>query len=316
MHLLRTLVIAAALPAIVVLLSCGSDDPAGPGRIVISISPDSTAVETSSSQVFTVSSSGEIPEVEWFVGTEQGGTGATGAVNASGLYFAPAAVPDDSVVVLRAVAVDDAGISATARVVVRGGGSISKVSVVPADTTLSPGEAMTFVSLVEGCATDEVDWTVEVLSGSAGDVGSIGPDGSYTVPASIAGSVRLLVVAASRTCSDKTGISTVTVALPAEFKIELEDFTDTYDDDNGSSFISTQYCSQASSHYMVKGLDYPGEWLEVPLTVPAYGTYELVLRYATLKGDTLRATVTFDGCGASFAAPEVDFVMDQGAGLG
>lgn len=315
MHRFKILLIAMTVPAVVIGLRCGSDDAAGPDKPQMSIIPDSTAVEISSSQSFMISFDGQVPDVKWFVGTVQGGTSATGAIDTSGLYIAPAVVPNDSILTLRAVAIDDAELSATARVVVRGGGGASSVRALPADTTLSPGETVVFAGQVDGCPTDEVDWTVEALLGGA-DAGSIESDGSYSVPASLTEGVRLLVRAASQACTDKTGIATVTIAVPAEFKVELEDFTDSYDDDNGSSFVNVQGCSQASGNAMVRGLDYPGEWLEVPLSVPASGNYELVLQYATLAGDTLRATVTFDGCGAAFTSTEVDFVMDKGEGLG
>ena len=81
--------------------------------------------------------------------------------------------------------------------------------------------------------------------------------------------------------------------------------------------LGSDGCSQASGGSMVRGLDYPGEWIDVPVTVAEAGTYELTLRYASLAGDTLKVTVTVGNCsGGSFTDPEVDFVMDKGAGLG
>jgi hypothetical protein len=104
---------------------------------------------------------------------------------------------------------------------------------------------------------------------------------------------------------------------PDAFKVEIEDYTEGYDDEAGSMLLRSEPCSQASGGHMVRGLDYPGEWIDVPVTVAEAGTYELTLRYASLAGDTLKVTVTVGNCGGeSFTDPEVDFVMDQGAGLG
>ena len=103
---------------------------------------------------------------------------------------------------------------------------------------------------------------------------------------------------------------------PQVFKVEIEDYTASYDDEAGSMLLRSERCSQASGSYMVKGLDYPGEWIEVPVTVPEAGTYDLTLRYAALVGDTLRATVSIGQCGEEFTEPAVDFVMDEGGGLG
>ena len=81
--------------------------------------------------------------------------------------------------------------------------------------------------------------------------------------------------------------------------------------------LRSEPCVAASGNSMVKGLDYPGEWIDVPITVAEAGTYELTLRYATLPDDTLRVTVTVGNCGGeSFTDPEVDFILDMGAGLG
>ena len=81
--------------------------------------------------------------------------------------------------------------------------------------------------------------------------------------------------------------------------------------------LRSEPCALASGNSMVKGLDYPGEWIDVPITVADAGTYELTLHYATLPDDTIRVTVTVGNCaGESFTDPEVDFVLDKGAGLG
>ncbi len=311
----RALLAVLLAPVAAAGFGCGGDNPARPGPSWISVSPDSAVVETSASQRFEVSSDGGVPDVMWFVGSVRGGTGLAGVVDTSGLFIAPAAVPPDSIAVVTAIAVGDAALSARATVVIRGGAGVPWIGILPADTTLSPGESITFSKEVEGCGTGGVAWSVEALHGGGPDVGSMGSDGSYNVPSSLTGDIRLLVRAAGVGCSDRVGIATVTVVAPAEFKVELEDYTASYNDARGGSFISAYYCSKASGHHMVKGLDYPGEWIEVPLSVPAYGTYDVVLRYAALAGDTLRATVTLEGCAPS-PPPEVDFVMDQGAGLG
>jgi hypothetical protein len=254
--------------------------------------------------------------VMWFVGAERGGAPATGVIDGSGLYIAPHYVPQDSVLTVRAVAVDDPELSATAKVLIRGGQGQPWIVTAPSDTTLSPGEAVVFAKEVGGCPNGEVAWSVEAFWGGAGDVGSIGADGSYTVPPTMTESIPLLVKAVSQSCTDRTGIARVRVAVPVEFIVELEDFTDSHDDESGENYLRRQYCNQASGNYMVKYMDYPGEWVEVPVHVPASGTYELTLRYAAESGDTLRGTVSFEGCGATMTEAEVDFVMDKGAGLG
>jgi hypothetical protein len=312
---LRFFLIALSIAAVLAGLRCG-DEGTGPERLELTITPDSAAVQTCASQLFQAQANGETPEVIWFVGAVQGGTPATGIIDASGLYIAPYYVPQDSVLTLTAIAVDDPGLFGRAKVLIRGGQGIPWITTAPSDTTLSPGEGVVFAKQVSGCPNEEVTWSVEALWGGTVDVGSIGADGSYTVPLTMTESIPVLVKATSQSCADLTGLAIVDVAAPAEFIVELENFTDWYDHGDGALSVAKLYCSRASGNYMVRGLDYPDEWIEVPLTVPGSGTYELTLRYAAQLGDTLRGTVSFEGCGATLMQGEVYFVMDKGEGLG
>ena len=316
MYRIRFLTAAFSIVIVVAFLRCGSDDGTGPGTRKLVIVPDSVVVETSSSQVFEAEMNGSSPRVMWFVDAERGGLPASGMIDSLGLYIAPHAVPDDSVVTVKAVDVDDPEISATARVLIRGGQATPWISVTPSDTTLSPGESVVFAEQVGGCPTSDVDWSVKALWEGAGEVGAVGTDGSYTLPATLTGDAPLLVTAAGLDCSGRRGIAKVTVAVPEAFLVELEDYTDWHDEEAGEHLIRPQYCSQASGHYSVKDMDYPGEWIEVPISVPASATYELILRYAASVGDTLRGTISFPNSSGALTETEIDFVMDQGAGLG
>jgi hypothetical protein len=128
--------------------------------------------------------------------------------------------------------------------------------------------------------------------------------------------VMLAMAAAGLRCGSDSPTGSGGGDLPGTFTVEFEDYIDWYDDEAGSMLMRSERCSQASGSYMVKGLDYPGEWIEVPVTIDEAGTYELTLRYAALVGDTLMATVTIGQCGELLTEPEVDFVMDKGGGLG
>lgn len=315
---IRILILTLAAMAVIMGLRCGGDGPTNPGNgeSYVSITPDSTVVMISASQQFDLSHSDDVEDVMWFVGSVQGGTSVTGVVDTSGLYIAPASVPEDSTVEVMAVAAGNSSLNATATVVIRGSGGDPSVRAVPADTTLAPGQPIVFDKQVYGCASGEVAWSVEPLIGGVVDVGSIGSDGSYTVPADIAQGVRILVRASSQSCTDRTGTAIVTVGPPCEFTVELEDYTEWHDEDGGSMYIVTGSCSRASGYAMVKGMDYPGEYVDVPFSVDEAGTYEVTLIYATVEYDTLGAAVTFSGCGPALAEPEINFFMDEGIGTG
>ena len=97
------------------------------------------------------------------------------------------------------------------------------------------------------------------------------------------------------------------------FKVELEDYTSSFDGDGSEIAIQTVGCSSASNGAAVYGLDVAGEWIVVPVTVPKDGTYRPHLSYAAHAGANIALKMEMDGCGTSAA---VTFLLTQGTGLG
>ena len=77
--------------------------------------------------------------------------------------------------------------------------------------------------------------------------------------------------------------------------IEAETFVASHDEGGGMIYVTS--CTAASQGLAVEGFDYPGDWIEVVLTVETNGSYADVLRSAGLDGleSTVRSTVY--GCG-------------------
>ena len=131
--------------------------------------------------------------------------------------------------------------------------------------------------------------------------------------------IRVLILALivpAVVISLRCGSDSPTGPVGGQITVELEDYTDHHDDEAGELWLRVGTCSEASDGHMVKGLDYPGEWIEVPVTVAESGDYEVVVSYAAYPGDTLKATVTVGNCSSSLTEPECEFVMDKGVGVG
>src|SRR5260370_14380606 len=100
-----------------VLGSCGGGGVGGGQQIGVTILPTSTIVTVNQSMPFTDTVTGTTnTAVQWQVNGVVGGTAATGTINASGLYTAPAQVPSPAKVTVTVVALADATTSAPAAV--------------------------------------------------------------------------------------------------------------------------------------------------------------------------------------------------------
>lgn len=92
-----------------------SSAPAVP--VAVSVSPASTALNTGATQQFTANVTGTAnTAVSWSVANVAGGNSTVGTISASGLYTAPASVPNPATVSVRATSVADPTKSAVANV--------------------------------------------------------------------------------------------------------------------------------------------------------------------------------------------------------
>ena len=97
------------------------------------------------------------------------------------------------------------------------------------------------------------------------------------------------------------------------FKVELEDYSSSYDSDTSLFPIEKSYCVTASNDTTVMGMDIPGEWILVSVDVPEEGVYRPYLDYASTEGAVIAVKLEMAGCGASTTA---DFLLTDGTGLG
>ena len=97
------------------------------------------------------------------------------------------------------------------------------------------------------------------------------------------------------------------------FKVEIEHYFSSHDDDASQFAISSSPCPNASNNSTVSGLDISGEWIMVSVDVPEDGTYRPHLDYASEPGDMIAVKIEMDECGTSTAA---NFLLTEGTGIG
>jgi hypothetical protein len=98
---------------------------------------------------------------------------------------------------------------------------------------------------------------------------------------------------------------------PEAFSAEAESFTESHN--VGGRDIGLVECAGASGQYVVTGIDTEGEWIEILVSVPEAGLYDVNLRYQALRDEVIVVKLTAEGCGGE---QEPEFTLNQGNGVG
>ena len=187
----------------------GSSAVSPPTITSVSVSCSPTSVQTgqTSQCTATVTGTGSYSSaVNWSVNSTQGGNSTIGTISSSGLYTAPATVPNPNTVTVSATSVqDNSKVANTTLTVTPPPPTITSVSVSCNPTSVQTGATSQCTATVTGTGSynSSVTW-----SASAGTINS---SGLLTAPAT-AGSVT--VTATSVQDTSKTGNTTVSVTPP------------------------------------------------------------------------------------------------------
>jgi hypothetical protein len=98
--------------------------------------------------------------------------------------------------------------------------------------------------------------------------------------------------------------------------VEGEDFTAYGAYNIGGYDIQPEYCAGASGTLAADGLDEPGEWIKLAVTLPLEGCYDAVLAYQAEYGDTVHLVVKMLDTPSPGETLLSDFPLDQGYGFG
>ncbi len=165
-------------------------------HVSVSITPSAASLSISQAQQFTAAVTGTgNTAVTWSINPN------VGAINATGLYTAPAAIAAQQTVTVTATSVVDPGKSASAGVTL----TPVAVSVNPGSASLGVNDAQQFTATVTGSANTGVAWSI-----SPG-VGAVDGAGLYTAPATIAVSQTVTVTATSLADPAKSASAAVTL---------------------------------------------------------------------------------------------------------
>ena len=200
------------------LVSCATGGTGGGGGpLSVSLTPNSSPVlvGVTFTQQFTANVSGASNQsVTWSV-SGSGCSGAScGAVDANGLYAAPAAPPNPATVTVKAISVADPSKSGSVTVKIV---HIS-VTVLPTATTVALTGTQQFTPQVS--PQTSVTWSVTGTGCSGSACGTVDNNGLYTAPSSLPSPAAVKVIATSSV--DPVGMGSANVALVASFDSRLK----------------------------------------------------------------------------------------------
>jgi hypothetical protein len=198
------------------MIACGGGGGSKP-VVSIAISAPATTVTTSATLQFTATVTGTSnTAVTWEVNQKSGGSSATGTISSSGLYTAPATVPNPAVVTITGVAQADGTKSSSLNITVQsgGGGSVT-VTVTPSGNTNVPFTVETFATQtfsasVTGTSNTAVTWSINCQVGGSA-CGAISSTGKYVAP----NSVPTLSQSDGSVVNDMVTVTATSVASPS-----------------------------------------------------------------------------------------------------
>jgi len=188
----------------------GDDDDEAPA-ITVSVTPANPSVQTGNTLQFTATvANTSNTAVTWQVNNVAGGAAATGTISASGMFTAPATVPNPATVTVKAVSVADAAATASVTVTITLPPAVS-VDLQPPTANVQVGRTQQFTATVSNAAVITVTWSLSGAGCAGATCGTINANGLYTAPASIPDPATVTVTATSVQDASKSDTAVVTV---------------------------------------------------------------------------------------------------------
>jgi hypothetical protein len=166
---------------------------------VVTIAPASASVQTGAPLQFSATIVSQMATtITWSVNNIAGGSSTLGTITASGLYTAPAAVPNPATVTVKATSSAETNPFGAAIVTITTPAANATVSIAPVAASTLAGTSVQFTATVTGAANPGVTWYVNGVAGGNSTVGSITSSGLYQAPSAVPSPATVVVTATSQ----------------------------------------------------------------------------------------------------------------------
>lgn len=179
---------------------------------VVTVAPTSASVTTGATVQFTATVvSPQSTTISWYVNGILGGNATIGTVNASGLYTAPASVPNPATVSIQAISSAETNPTGTAVVTISSSSGTPTVSLLPGNSAVPSGMSVQFTAAVTGSTNTGVNWSVNGVAGGSSALGSISASGLYSAPTTVPAPATVVVTATSQADASQAASTTLTI---------------------------------------------------------------------------------------------------------
>ena len=167
--LMRAWVFAAVVWIAALLTGCGGG---GGANVTVTLTPTfaTVVVGTGVQQFSAIVNGSSNQNVTWSVNKIVGGNATVGTISTTGLYKAPAAIPNPAVVMVTATSQANSSVSTTANVTIDSG---IRVTVTPTSASIATGENLAITPTVTGSSNTTINWTVNGVPNGNTTVGQI-----------------------------------------------------------------------------------------------------------------------------------------------
>ena len=170
----------------------------------VTVSPSSATVAVTATKQFTATVTGNAnTAVTW--------SATAGSISATGLYTAPAALPNPATAVVKATSVADPLVSASVNVTLTKPNVV--VTVAPSSAQVDLNANMQLLASVTNAQNPAVTWTVNNVTGGNSAVGTVTSAGLYKAPAALPNPATVTVRAVSVEAPTVNGAVLITVKL-------------------------------------------------------------------------------------------------------
>ena len=215
----------AALLFVASLQGCGglvgsSSPQPPPAEIAVTVAPTAVSVMLGAQQPFAAAVSNSAnTTVTWSVNEIPGGNTSVGTINTEGMYTAPAILPAETTVAVRATSVADTTKSASASISVSSNFTVAVTGPDSVSAGSSAGYSATFTTAPNSIPSRVIFWSVEGSGCTAAACGTISADGLYTAPAVPPSPATVRIVATPEADPSKT--ASVSVSILASITVSI-----------------------------------------------------------------------------------------------
>ena len=208
-----------AVLALSILGCAGHSTSAPPPSVSVSLDAATLSIQVSSTHQFTATvANSSNTAVTWQVNGVTGGDSTHGTISATGMYTAPASVPNPATVTITAISTADSSKSASAQVTITA--PAISVSVAPPTSSVQAGiGSQNFTATLQNDTQSQgVTWALSGAGCSGNSCGTLtnatAASVTYHAPAAVPSPASVTLTAKSVADTSKTGTAAITVTAP------------------------------------------------------------------------------------------------------